>query len=93
MRAFTAIIAYECFVEGSSSGGVDYQTRYFEFSCEDELLASVKSEPVQKYVSAEGKNVEWRLNKVLAIRPFTNPKHGDEIIGFTNGKILDGENC
>jgi hypothetical protein len=82
MSGLLAMVAYRCLVEGSPTGSLDFQVRWFQSTNPNEVRASLIAEPFHRYSNPVGEAVSWELVDVLAIEPFDPSECGSEVVGF-----------
>lgn len=88
MNPFLAIIKDRCFIDGSPDGGLDIRVLYFLATDKSDVARQIEAESRQPYLNDQGGSVLWKLDEIIAIEPFENPKSGEEVIGFITDEDL-----
>jgi hypothetical protein len=82
MSGSLAVVAYRSLVEGTPTGNVDLQVRWFNSENPDEIRAWLFAERFHHYSNPEGESVLWELVEIMAIEKFEPKESGEEVIGF-----------
>lgn len=82
MSRWLAIAAYQCQVDGTPTGSIDVQVRYFLLETPEDVEQALYAELPNSYRNQLGQTVSWHLQKVVAVQGLTSLRDGDEVIGF-----------
>lgn len=85
MNKWLAIVAYQCQVNGVSTGSVDFQVRYFNLCDAADVVAALRSEPSHAYRNHLDEMVVWPIVEIFAVERLKSHASGDEVIGFIAG--------
>ena len=82
MSRWLAIAAYQCQIDGTPTGSIDFQVRYFNLPNPEEVEAALRSEPIHQYKNDLGQIVSWPLRAIPNIQGILPIEQGSEITGF-----------